>query len=103
MNPTEFRAFYNDCWKYCKPRLRNLTTNQADIEDVFAEAISRFWVNAQQGKITHADNHFALVYVMAKTCGWVNYVKKNVLLAFRLMPEMTPILSYNYPPMNKTF
>lgn len=76
MNPTEFRAFYNDCWKYCKPRLRNLTTNQADIEDVFAEAISRFWVNAQQGKITHADNHFALVYVMAKNL-WLGKLRKE--------------------------
>ena len=76
MNPTEFRIFYNDCWKYCKPRLRNLTTNQADIEDVFAEAISRFWVNAQQGKIAHADNHFALVYVMAKNL-WLGELRKE--------------------------
>lgn len=76
MTPAEFRSFYNDCWKYCKPRLRNLTTNQADIEDVFAEAISRFWVNIQQEKIAHADNHFALVYVMAKNI-WLGNLRKE--------------------------
>jgi DNA-directed RNA polymerase specialized sigma24 family protein len=76
MNPSEFRSFYNDCWKYCKPRLRNLTTNQADIDDVFAEAISRFWVNSQQGKIAHSDNHHALVYVMAKNM-WLGNLRKE--------------------------
>ena len=76
MNQTEFRSFYNDCWKYCKPRLRNLTNNQADIDDVFSEAISRFWVNVQGGKIAHADNHFALVYVMAKNM-WLGNLRKE--------------------------
>jgi DNA-directed RNA polymerase specialized sigma24 family protein len=66
MNQAEFKNFYQSCWKYCKPRLRHLTVNQADIEDIYAEAIARFWVNMQQNKITHADNHFGLVYVMAK-------------------------------------
>ena len=76
MTHSEFRNFYINCWKYCKPRLKNLTTNQADIEDVFAEAISRFWVNSQQGKIAHADNHFALVYVMAKNL-WLGNLRKE--------------------------
>jgi DNA-directed RNA polymerase specialized sigma24 family protein len=76
MNQAEFRVFYSDCWRYCKPRLRNLTTNQADIEDVFAEAIARFWVNIQAGKIAHSDNHFGLVYVMAKNL-WLGNLRKE--------------------------
>ncbi len=76
MNQAEFKVFYMDCWKYCKPRLRNLTTNHADVEDVFAEAISRFWVNIQQNKIANADNHFALVYVMAKN-QWLGNLRKE--------------------------
>jgi RNA polymerase sigma factor (sigma-70 family) len=77
MNQAEFKAFYNECWRYCKPRLRNLTTNQADIEDIFAEAIARFWVNIQNNKVAHADNHNALVYVMAKNLFLGNYRKNK--------------------------
>jgi RNA polymerase sigma factor (sigma-70 family) len=77
MNQAEFKAFYTECWRYCKPRLRNLTTNQADIEDVFSEAIARFWVNIQNGKVVHADNHNALVYVMAKNLFLGNYRKNK--------------------------
>ncbi len=77
MNQSEFKAFYTDCWRYCKPRLRNLTTNHADIEDVFSEAIARFWVNIQNNKIAHADNHQALVYVMAKNLFLGNYRKNK--------------------------
>lgn len=76
MTQAEFKAFYINCWKYCKPRLRNLTTNQADIEDVFAEAIARFWVNIEQGKVANADNHFGLVYVMAKNL-WLGNLRKE--------------------------
>jgi RNA polymerase sigma factor (sigma-70 family) len=76
MNPTDFRAFYLQCWKHCKPRLLNLTTNMADIEDVFAEAIARFWVKYQQGEIQHQDNLNGLVYVMAKNL-WLNQLRKR--------------------------
>jgi RNA polymerase sigma factor (sigma-70 family) len=76
MNQAEFKAFYTECWRYCKPRLRNLTTNQADIEDVFSEAIARFWVNSQAGKIAHFDNQFGLVYVMAKNL-WLSNLRKE--------------------------
>jgi DNA-directed RNA polymerase specialized sigma24 family protein len=76
MNQAEFKLFYQSCWKYCKPRLRHLTVNQADIEDVYAEAIARFWVNMQQNNIMHADNHFGLVYVMAKNL-YLGQIRKN--------------------------
>ena len=77
MNQAEFKAFYTDCWRYCKPRLRNLTTNQADVEDIFSEAIARFWVNIQNGKVANDSNHNALVYVMAKNLFLGNYRKNK--------------------------
>lgn len=77
MTQAEFKAFYTECWRYCKPRLRNLTTNHADIEDVFSEAIARFWVNIQANNVTHADNHFGLVYVMSKNLFLGNYRKNK--------------------------
>jgi RNA polymerase sigma factor (sigma-70 family) len=76
MNQADFKAFYINCWKYCKPRLRQYIDNQADIEDVFSEAISRFWVNIQSEKVSHADNHFGLVYVMAKNI-WLGQIRKE--------------------------
>ncbi len=76
MNTSDFRNFYIQCWKHCKPRLMNLTTNLADIEDVFAEAIARFWVKYQQGEIQNEDNLNGLVYVMAKNL-WLNQLRKQ--------------------------
>ena len=77
MNQAEFKAFYTECWRYCKPRLRNLTTNQADVEDIFSEAIARFWVNIQSNNVAHASNYNALVYVMAKNLFLGNYRKNK--------------------------
>lgn len=75
-NATAFNTFYKLAWRFCKPRLRKLTTNDADIEDVFAEAIARFWVNSQQGNIAHDGNHEALVYVMARNL-WLSQYRKT--------------------------
>jgi RNA polymerase sigma factor (sigma-70 family) len=86
MNPTDFRAFYSQCWKHCKPRLMNLTSNMADIEDAFAEAIARFWVKYQQGDVRNEDNLNGLVYVMAKNL-WLNQLRKQ--------QQFAPTLSLN--------
>lgn len=76
MQDDDFRRFYVECWKYCKPRLRHLIDDQADVDDVFAEAISKFWVYWQQGKIRHTDNLNALVYVSAKRL-WFNQLRNK--------------------------
>jgi RNA polymerase sigma factor (sigma-70 family) len=76
MNTSDFRSFYTQSWKHCKPRLMNLTSNMADIEDVFAEAIAKFWVKYQQGEIANQDNLNGLVYVMAKNL-WLNQLRKQ--------------------------
>jgi RNA polymerase sigma factor (sigma-70 family) len=76
LNTSTFNEFYTQAWRFCKPRLRKLTSNEADVEDVFAEAIARFWVNSQQGKVQHNGNHEALVYVMARNL-WLGNYRKN--------------------------
>jgi RNA polymerase sigma factor (sigma-70 family) len=75
-NSNSFNEFYQQAWRYCKPRLNKIINNIADTEDVFAEAIARFWVHNTQGAIAHDSNHQALVYVMARNL-WLGQYRKN--------------------------
>jgi RNA polymerase sigma factor (sigma-70 family) len=76
MQIDSFDAFYKKAWSFCKPRLRKLTTNDADIEDVFAEAIAKYWINRQEIDAKTDSNPEALVYVIARN-NWLGMYRKN--------------------------
>lgn len=71
-----FEQLFYECHEYCIKQLINMTGNKTDAEEVFMEAISKFWMRLQQGKVKHQDNVKAFVLVTAKRI-WIEQQRKN--------------------------
>ncbi len=62
----EFKKLYKICKRNCITKLLSITHNRQDSEDLFAEAISIYWVKHKQGKIKNSKNIPAYVFTIAK-------------------------------------
>lgn len=61
-----FKQLYTLCKEKCLSKIQRITNNQQDAEDVFAEAISIYWVKSKQGKIKNSKNIPAYVFTIAR-------------------------------------
>jgi len=73
MDTKKFTHFFNECYDYCivQKRLVQFVGNQVDAEEIFAEAISKFWVKSAAGAIKHTANLKGLLLVIAKRL-WID-------------------------------
>jgi len=75
MNEKKFKELFDECQAFCLHRLNRLTRSKTDAEDVFMEAISRFWVDLQAGKVKHQKNIRGFLYIVAKRL-WIDKTRK---------------------------
>lgn len=75
MKPT-FNQIFEECHTYCIANLIKLTSSKVEAEDLFSEAIAKYWVYSQQGKIKHQENVKAFVFVTAKRL-WLDKKRKK--------------------------
>lgn len=76
MNDSNFQQFFEGCYTYCLPRLMQLTASKADAEDCFQEAVTKYWLYCQQGKLKHTSHPKAFVLVTARNY-WHNMQKRK--------------------------
>ena len=60
-----FRSLYESSKDYCLRVLRKWTANESDAEEVFAEALSIYWIRLKQAKIKHQNNVPAYICTIA--------------------------------------
>ena len=66
MEDNSFRLLYEKCSKYCLKGMARYTNNIQEAEDVFAEAISIYWLKQKQGRMDNHQNIPAYVFTIAK-------------------------------------
>jgi|GEM_PF-4980712 len=71
-----FNQIFEECHTYCITNLIKLTNSKAEAEDLFSDAIAKYWVYSQQGKIKHQENVKAFVFVTAKRL-WLDQKRKK--------------------------
>lgn len=72
----EFEQLFQECYEYSRKHLVPIIGSKPDFEEVFMEAISRYWVRTKQGKVKHQTNVKAFVCVTAKRL-WIEQQRKS--------------------------
>ena len=77
MEKSTFQSLYEQCATYSMRYLSKYTQNIQEAEDVFAEAISIFWIKQKQGKVDNLQNIPAYVFTIAKNL-YLSKKKKSI-------------------------
>jgi len=64
----EFEQLFQECYEYSRKHLVPIIGNKIDFEEVFMEAISRYWMRTKQGKVKHQTNVKAFVFGKGGKC-----------------------------------